>query len=58
MNKIYIAINNKQNRLNNLDPKNLMAFSNFAFRANAYSEHTHLICRLPLDYLILLARAF
>ena len=29
-----------------------------AFRANAYREHTHLICRLPLDYLVLLARAF
>ncbi len=36
----------------------LVASNGLAFRANAYREHTHLICRLPLDYLVLLARAF
>lgn len=36
----------------------LVASDGLAFRANAYREHTHLICRLPLDYLVLLARAF
>lgn len=41
-----------------LEPKCRLAFSGLAFRANAYREHTHLICRLPLDYLVLLARAF
>ena len=30
----------------------------FAFRANVSRELTHPICRLPLDYLVLLARAF
>jgi hypothetical protein len=36
----------------------MLASDDLAFRANAYREHTHLICRLPLDYLVLLARAF